>query len=211
MTLANKLTFFRIILAPVFFIVFFLPAFFPSWFTNGTEWTVLALWLIFIVSEITDLLDGMAARKRNEVSDFGKLLDPFADTLTQITCFLCFVIDGIFPAVLFLLVVYREFFILFIRNLMLKNGITMGARIGGKIKTVSYIIAGGSALLTVSIQRLSVLESLLPYFKIGALVIFSISVIISLVSFFDYLSVYGKAVKKACADSFDENKQKKQI
>ena len=203
MSLANKLTFFRIILSPVFFIVYFLPVYFPSWFTNGMEWTVPALWLIFIVSEITDLLDGIVARKRNEVSDFGKLLDPFADTLTQITCFLCFVIDGIFPAVLFLLVVYREFFILFIRNLMLKNGIAMGARLGGKIKTVTYIIAGGAALLTVSLQRLSVLEFLFPYFKIGALIIFIIAVAISLVSFFDYLSVYKKAIKKPCSESPD--------
>ena len=206
MSLANKLTFFRIILAPVFFIVYFLPAFFPSWFANGIGWTVPVLWLIFIVSEITDLLDGIAARKRNEVSDFGKLFDPFADTLTQITCFLCFVIDGIFPAILFLLVVYREFFILFIRNLMLKNGITMGARLGGKIKTVAYIIAGGAALLTASLQRLSVLEFLLPYFKIGALIIFIIAVAISVVSFFDYLSVYRKAAKKVRPESPDAKK-----
>jgi len=206
MSLANKLTFFRITLAPVFFIVYFLPVYFPSWFTNGARWTVPALWSIFIVSEITDLLDGMAARKRNEVSDFGKLLDPFADTLTQITCFLCFVIDGIFPAILFLLVVYREFFILFIRNLMLKNGITMGARMGGKIKTVTYIIAGGAALLTVSLQRLSVLEFLFPYFKNGALIIFVIAVVVSFVSFFDYLSVYRKAVKKTQSEFHDANR-----
>ena len=153
------------------------------------------LWLIFIVSEVTDLLDGIAARKLNEVSDFGKLFDPFADTLMQITCFLCFVIDGIFPAILFLLVIYREFGILFIRNIMLRNGIAMGARLAGKIKTVAYIIAGGAALLTVSLQRLSVMEFLLPFFKIGALIIFIISVGISLVSFFDYLLIYKKTVK----------------
>ena len=139
------------------------------------------------------MLDGMAARKRSEISDFGKLFDPFADTLMQITCFLCFVIDGIFPAILFLLVIYREFSILFIRNLMLRKGVAMGARLGGKIKTVAYIIAGGAALLTASIQRLSIFEFLFPYFKAGAIVIFIISVIISLVSFVDYLLIYRKA------------------
>jgi len=193
MNLANKLTFFRVILAPVFFIVYLLPVFFPSCFANGAPWTVPVLWLIFIVSEVTDLLDGMAARKRSEISDFGKLFDPFADTLMQITCFLCFVIDGIFPAILFLLVIYREFSILFIRNLMLRKGVAMGARLGGKIKTVAYIIAGGAALLTASIQRLSIFEFLFPYFKAGAIVIFIISVIISLVSFVDYLLIYRKA------------------
>jgi len=187
MSLANKLTLFRVILTPVFFIIYILP--------QKAIWTVPALILIYIVSEVTDLLDGIAARKLNETSDFGKLFDPFADTLMQITCFLCFVIDGIFPVILFLLVLYREFGILFIRNLMLKNGIAMGARLGGKIKTVSYIVAGGAALLTVSLQRLSIFEFLLPYFKTGTIIIFAISVIISIISFLDYLLVYMKAVK----------------
>jgi CDP-diacylglycerol--glycerol-3-phosphate 3-phosphatidyltransferase len=195
MNLANKLTFFRLILAPVFFIIYLLPEFIPSWFINGTGWTIPALWLIFIVCEVTDLLDGIAARKLNEISDFGKLFDPFADTLMQITCFLCFVIDGIFPAPLFLLVVYREFGILFIRNLMLKKGVTMAARLGGKIKTVAYIVAGCAALLAVSLQRLSIFESLHVFFKTGAAVIFFISVVISVVSFFDYLIIYRKADK----------------
>jgi CDP-diacylglycerol--glycerol-3-phosphate 3-phosphatidyltransferase len=184
MSLANKLTFFRIILAPVFFSVYL--------FAGTARWTVPALWIIFLVSEITDYFDGLAARKLKEVSDFGKFFDPFADTLMQITCFLCFVIDEIFPAILFLLVIYREFSILFLRNLMLKKGTAMGARMGGKIKTVAYIIASGTALLAVSFQRLSVHETLFPYLKTGALVIFIISVIIAVVSFFDYLLVYRK-------------------
>ena len=193
MSLANKFTLSRIVLAPVFFVIYLLPVFFPSWFPQNAAWTVPILWLLAIFCELTDMFDGMAARKHNEVSDFGKLFDPFADTLMQITCFLCFVIDGIFPVVLFLLVLYREFGILFIRNLMLKKGITMGARISGKVKTVTYIIAGAVALVAASIQRLAVFESLYPVFKTGALVIFIISVIISVVSFFDYLSAYRKA------------------
>ncbi|MDR2477961.1 MAG: CDP-diacylglycerol--glycerol-3-phosphate 3-phosphatidyltransferase [Treponema sp.] len=193
MTLADKLTFSRIVLAPVFFVVYLLPQWFPAWFSDGAFWTVPFLWAVFIVSEITDMLDGMAARRQKAVSDFGKLFDPFADTLMQITCFLCFVIDGIFPAILFLLVIYREFGILFLRNLMLKKGVAMGARISGKIKTLTYILAGGMALLTASIQRLAVAEYLLPVFKTAAFVTFCVSVIFSLVSFFDYLAVYRKA------------------
>jgi CDP-diacylglycerol--glycerol-3-phosphate 3-phosphatidyltransferase len=199
MNLANKLSFFRIILAPVFFAVYFSPRFFPVLFITGTYstnriiyCTVPILWLIFIVSEITDFFDGFVARKLNITSDFGKLLDPFADTLVQITCFLCFVIDGIFPAFLFLIVIYREFGILFLRNLMLKKGITLGARLGGKIKTVAYIVAAGAALLAVSIERLSILESYLHYFKTGSLIIFVISVFFAVVSFIDYLLIYQK-------------------
>jgi CDP-diacylglycerol--glycerol-3-phosphate 3-phosphatidyltransferase len=189
MSLANKLTFLRVILAPVFFFIYF----FPSWFANNAKWTVPVLWLIFIISEITDYLDGLAARKLNQTSDTGKFFDPFADTLMQITCFLCFVIDGILPAFLFLAVIYREFGILFIRNLMLNKGVTMGARMSGKIKTVSYIIALGAVLLTVSLQRLSLFEFIIPHLKTGSIVIFVVSVIISIISFVDYFLIYRKA------------------
>ncbi|MDR2952591.1 MAG: CDP-diacylglycerol--glycerol-3-phosphate 3-phosphatidyltransferase [Treponema sp.] len=197
MSLANKLTVSRLILAPLFFIVYFLPDYIPALSVNGSAWTVPLLWLIAIVSEFTDMFDGIAARKRGEISDFGKFFDPFADTIMQITCFLCFVIDGIFPAILYLLVVYREISILLLRILMMKKGIAMGARLGGKIKTVTYITAGGAALFTVSLERLAILKSLIPYFKIISLVIFIISIIFSLASFFDYLSVYRGTKKTA--------------
>jgi len=183
MSLANKITFSRIILAPVFFIIFLLP--------GKAVWTVPVLWFIFIISELSDMFDGIAARKRNEVSDFGKLFDPFADTFMQLTCFFCFVVDGIIPAVLFLLVIYREFSILFIRNLMLKKGITLGARMGGKVKTIFYILAEGAALLTDSFHRLSFFKDLIPTFKIVTLIIFIVSVIISIVSFIDYMIIFN--------------------
>jgi len=191
--LANMLTFLRIILAPVFLIIFFLPK-------DRSGVTIPVLWIIFIVSEITDYFDGLAARKLNLTSDFGKLFDPFADTIMQITCFLCFLIDGIWgggmiPVVLFLFAVYRELGILFIRNLMLRKGITLGARIGGKIKTVLYITAVGVTLLAVSFERLGFFGSLLPRIKAGALIVFFISIIAAVVSFIDYLVIYLKTAK----------------
>jgi CDP-diacylglycerol--glycerol-3-phosphate 3-phosphatidyltransferase len=192
MNLPNRLTLFRIILAPLFFTVYFLP-----WLTNKIVWTVPLLWIIFIVSEFTDLFDGMAARRLNQTSDFGKLFDPFADTLMQITCFLCFVIDNIIPAALFLVVLYREFGILLIRNYMLQKGITMGARISGKVKTVAYIAAAATALLCTSLRRLNIpaLEFLQPILGIAAIVIFAVSVLFSIVSFIDYVFVCRASVK----------------
>ena len=193
MNLANRLTLLRVILAPVFFTVYFLPA----QYRGNTVWTAALLWVIFIVSEITDMLDGMAARRLNQTSDFGKLFDPFADTLMQITCFLCFVIDGIIPAALFLVILYREFGILFIRNLMLKKGITMGARMSGKIKTVAYITAAVAVLLYATLCRLDIAESLQPVVKIAAIGVFAASVLCSILSFIDYVFVYRAAVKSA--------------
>ena len=192
MNIADKITLLRIILAPVFFIFYFLPAFFPAMFPYGSGWTVPVLWLVVVAAELTDMFDGKAARKYKIVSDFGKLFDPFADTILHVTCFLCFVMDGIFPAFLFLLVLYREFSILLVRNLMLRKGVAMGARLGGKIKTVTYVTAGAFAMLDMSLRRLEVLDFLIPWVKIVAIVIFVISVIFSLTSFYDYVSVYRK-------------------
>jgi len=202
MSLANNLTLLRIILAPVFFVIYLAPRFFPKLFENGLTWTIPVLWVVFIVSEITDYFDGLAARKLKQTTDFGKLFDPFADTLVQLTCFLCFIIDGVYPvngmipAVLFLIVIYREFSVLFLRNIMLKNGVTLAARMSGKIKTVIYIIAVGAALLAASIERLNILAAFLPFVKIGALVIFIISVFFAVLSFIDYSLIYKKTKKE---------------
>jgi len=145
MNLADRITLLRIILAPVFFTEYFLLKTFQKELVGYMVWLIALLWIIAIAAELTDMFDGMAARYYNQTSDFGKLFDPFADTLMQITAFLCFVIDGILPAFLFLVVLYREFGILLLRNLMLKKGITMGARISGKVKTVTYVIGGAIA------------------------------------------------------------------
>jgi CDP-diacylglycerol--glycerol-3-phosphate 3-phosphatidyltransferase len=195
MNLANKFTLLRIILAPVFFLVYFLPGFLPPHYTGGTAWTVALLWIIAVIAEFTDMFDGMAARRLNQSSDFGRLFDPFADTIMQTTAFLCFVIDGILPAALFLVVLYREFGILLIRNFMLQRGITMGARISGKIKTVAYITAAAAALLYNSLCRLDILEPLQPIVSIAAIAIFAVSVLFSVISFIDYALVCRAAVK----------------
>jgi len=198
MKAADKITTVRIVLAPAFFLLFCFNKF-PG---LTLIWQIPVLAVIFIVAQLTDLLDGMAARKLGEVSDFGKLFDPFADTVFQITVFFTFVMHGILPMAPFLLILYREFAILFIRNLMLRKGVSMGARIGGKIKTVVSIIAGAFAL------AVYYLEILAPYFKSAgfedlfsliylifsrsAVYIFILAVVISLVSFADYLRVFRK-------------------
>jgi len=206
MNLADRITLLRIILAPVFCAEYMLLKTFQNELGGHMVWLIILLWIIAIAAELTDMFDGMAARHYNESSDFGRLFDPFADTLMQVTGFFCFVIDGILPAYLFLVVLYREFGILFIRNLMLKKGITMGARMSGKVKTVTYIIAAAIALLYASIIRLSAclsaVELLQPVVKfayivkIAAIAVFSLSVLFSVLSFFDYLSVYVKTEKK---------------
>lgn len=194
---ADRLSALRVVLAPLFFIVYYLPVWNPAGFNAAfprfAAWSVPALWLIFIAAELTDMLDGMVARRRGEVSDFGRLFDPFADTLVQLTLFLCFVLEGILPALLFLPIIYREFGILFIRNLMLKKGTAMGARMGGKIKTVAYISACALALLAASLRRLDADARFVSAAGTAAAAVFAVSVVLAVVSFFDYLKVYRGA------------------
>ena len=194
MNLPDKLTLLRIILAPVFAVVYLLPVLLPQC-AGYAAWSVAPLWIIAVIAEFTDLFDGMAARRLNQCSDFGKLFDPFADTIMQISAFLCFVVDGILPAFLFLIVLYREFGILLLRNIMLQRGITMGARTSGKVKTVTYIIAAAIALLYTSLRRLDVFEPLQPILSIAAIAVFAISVLFSVISFIDYALVCRAAVK----------------
>ncbi|MDR1142925.1 MAG: CDP-alcohol phosphatidyltransferase family protein [Spirochaetaceae bacterium] len=205
MTPADKVTTLRIILAPVFFLLYNLHKLIPPFFSSPSVafWLVPVLWVIFTGAELTDMWDGMIARGRGEVSDFGKLYDPFADTIMQITLFFCFVWDNLLPVIPFLLILYREFGILFVRNLMLRRGISLGARIGGKIKTVTYIAAGALALAASSLERLSgAADSWVPWYNRfyllcarSAAVVFIIALVLALVSFGDYVKVYRAAVK----------------
>jgi CDP-diacylglycerol--glycerol-3-phosphate 3-phosphatidyltransferase len=184
MTVADKVTASRLVFAPCFFVVYLF---------NRAPWTVPALWALFCITELTDLIDGKVARNRNEVSDFGKLFDPFADTLVWLTFFLCFVADRILPAIIFLIILYREFAILFLRNLMLRKGIAMGARRGGKIKAFAYMFTGIAALLASSVGRLGIEGSFFGIFRAAALGCFALSALISLLSFADYAAVYKQA------------------
>jgi CDP-diacylglycerol--glycerol-3-phosphate 3-phosphatidyltransferase len=187
--LADTLSASRIVLAPIFFVAFFLPQWLP---VVALPRTVPVLWAVFVIAEMTDLFDGLAARKLNQVSDFGKLFDPFADTLVQLTCLLCFVLAGYFPVILYLIVIYREFAILFVRNLMLRKGVALGARLGGKLKTVCYIAACGLALLAESFRRLSVFSKAADMVAAAALAVFIAAVVLAVASFLDYVKVYRK-------------------
>ncbi|MDR0403628.1 MAG: CDP-diacylglycerol--glycerol-3-phosphate 3-phosphatidyltransferase [Treponema sp.] len=196
MKAADKLSALRIILAPVFFIIYFIPQWNPAGiaerFPGMSVWSVPVLWLIFAASAFSDMFDGMVARRRNEVSDFGKLFDPFTDTLAQLTYFLCFVLDGFFPALLYIVILYREFGILFLRNLMLKKGTAMGARVSGKIKTVAYISACALALLALGIRRTKFAGGFEALASTAALAVFVVSAALAVFSFVDYLSVYRR-------------------
>lgn len=130
MNLPNKLTLSRIVLTFVF--MFFL-------FSPGLPARYLAF-IIFIVASLTDLYDGRLARKKNLVTDFGKLIDPIADKILVLAAFLAFVEMKIIPAWMVVLVIAREFIITSLRLLAISKKTYLAATIGGKHKMVSQMV-----------------------------------------------------------------------
>ncbi|MBN1241983.1 MAG: CDP-diacylglycerol--glycerol-3-phosphate 3-phosphatidyltransferase [Spirochaetales bacterium] len=187
MTTADKLTASRIILAPVFFATFLA---YRSGYVPPIP-ALVALWLLFVYMEVSDLLDGLAARSSSTVSDFGKLFDPFADVLARLTYFLCFAIDGIMPVWILLLVLYREYSIMFLRMLLTRRGIAMGARPGGKAKAVVYMSAGLLSLAVVTFRAFPALPGL-GMAEMLTMVAYMLAAVLSVASFIDYIVQYRK-------------------
>lgn len=139
MNLANKLTIFRIILVPVMIIVTFFNI--PGEFL-GIPTTAWILNIIFIIASITDKLDGYIARSRNQITTFGKFLDPIADKILVITAMIILVEMGKVPAWIPTIIVFREFIVSGYRLVAVeKGGKVIAASIWGKLKTVTQMIA----------------------------------------------------------------------
>ena len=143
MNLANKLTIFRMILVPIFVIAGYLgimeiitgellglPSYF--WIMN----------IIFIIAAITDKLDGYIARSRNQVTTFGKFLDPLADKILVLSALVMLVEFGKIPAWIPVVVLSREFIVSGYRLIAVeKGGKVIAASIWGKLKTVTQMLA----------------------------------------------------------------------
>ena len=129
MNLPNKLTILRIILVPIMVII---PFFNIQGEVCGLPITYLLIDLIFIIAAITDKLDGYIARSRNQITTFGKFLDPIADKIEF----------GHLPAWIPIIVIFREFIVSGYRLVAVqKDGNVIAANVWGKLKTVTQMIA----------------------------------------------------------------------
>lgn len=124
----NGLTVFRIVLIPVFVVLYL-------WGTVATAWGALA---VFILASFTDQLDGYIARKKQLITDFGKLADPMADKALTLTAFVLLSINGPLPYfwIFTVLVAIREVGITVLREILRRRGTVVAASSGGKLKTV---------------------------------------------------------------------------
>ena len=139
MNLPNKLTIFRIILVPLMVIVPFLGLN-NEYF--GIPLQYLIIDFIFIVASITDKLDGYLARKNNQVTTFGKFLDPLADKILVLAAMVMLVEMNRLPAWIPIIVLAREFMISGYRLIAVeKGGKVIAASNWGQLKTVTQMIA----------------------------------------------------------------------
>lgn len=133
MTLATKITLIR---------VAFIPAYLVLMYLSGGQ-ANLYMWLalgVFILASITDYIDGHIARKHNQVSDFGKFLDPLADKLLTLAAMTMFCQWGTFPAWALMIVLTREFAVSGLRMVAGPKGKVIAAGKSGKFKTASSMI-----------------------------------------------------------------------
>lgn len=139
MNLPNKLTIFRIILVPIMVIIPFLGIQEEFLGIPVTYWLVD---LIFVIASITDKLDGYLARKNNQVTTFGKFLDPLADKILVLAAMVMLVEMAKLPAWIPIIVLAREFLVSGYRLIAVeKGGKVIAASNWGKLKTVTQMIA----------------------------------------------------------------------
>lgn len=139
MNLPNKLTIFRIILVPIMVIIPFLNI--EGRFLGiPIEWLIIDL--IFVIASVTDKLDGYLARKNNQVTTFGKFLDPLADKILVLAAMIMLVEMAKLPAWIPIIVLTREFIISGYRLVAVeKGGQVIAASKWGKLKTVTQMLA----------------------------------------------------------------------
>lgn len=184
MNIPNKLTVSRLIMAPLFFISFNLPLWVGP--ELGKISSILTI-VLLVCTEMTDLLDGIIARRFKLVTDLGKVMDPFADTFSRLTYFVCLTGYGLMPSWTFIIIMWREFFILFIRMLMMGKGKPVAANIWGKMKAVLYAVSGAAGVLYIALTRWFVDASWLSPIAAVLTVVFALAAFASAASLLTYV------------------------
>ena len=169
MTLASKITLVRVAFIPVYMVFMYLS----GGQTNVWMWIAFS---VFILASVTDFLDGYIARKYNQISDFGKFLDPLADKLLVAAALICFIELGRMPAWIVLIIISREFIISGFRLIASDNGVVIAASYWGKFKTVFQM-----AMIIVLICDFG------GFFGIIETALIWISLILTVVSLVDYI------------------------
>ena len=190
MNLPNKLTVLRIILVPIMVIIPFLgiDKLLPNSIIPLT-WIVIEA--IFIIASITDKLDGYIARSKNQITTFGKFLDPIADKILVLAAMIMLVEANRLPGWIPIIVLFREFIVSGYRLVAVeKNGNVIAASFWGKLKTVTQMIGLIIALIDVNAYGCFIngnLTGISLIINIASTVVITISVIATIFSGWEYL------------------------
>ena len=146
LNLPNALASLRILLAPLMFWIVLNPEFFTK---NGYHitWTYYFAALLFVLASVTDFFDGYIARKWNQSTMLGAILDPLADKMLTLAAFLALMVVGEASAWAIYIIIVRELFITGLRTMAISEGLSVKASWAGKIKTVFQMIAIGFLLM----------------------------------------------------------------
>ncbi|WP_026476069.1 CDP-diacylglycerol--glycerol-3-phosphate 3-phosphatidyltransferase [Alkaliphilus transvaalensis] len=177
MNLANKLTILRIMLVPIFMI----------FLLNKIPYGVTIAAVIFTFAAITDTLDGYIARKKNQITNFGKFMDPLADKLLVSAALISLVQMGKLSAWVVMIIIAREFTISILRAVAAAEGVVIAASWWGKAKTITQIVA----IIFILIDNF-------PFSYIGfpfASIMMYIAVIITVLSGVDYIRINQHILK----------------
>jgi len=179
LNLPNALAFFRILLAPL---MFFMLVNAPGIFTQiHISWINYFAALIFVIASVTDFFDDYIARRWDQKTKLGAILDPLADKMLILAAFLGLMMLGRASAWAVYLILVREFFITGFRVVMASDGVEVAASMAGKVKTVSQMFAVGFLLMSWP----------------GGELLLWIAVALTLYSGFEYIFAYVKAMKKS--------------
>ena len=186
MNLANKLTMLRIFLVPLFLVFIAI---------QGIPYGTFIATFIFIIASLTDQLDGYIARSRNQVTTFGKFMDPLADKLLVTAALISLVEMQVVPSWAAVIIIAREFAVSGLRTLAASEGKVIAASYWGKVKTVIQIIAILALLIKVSVASSEyftslvvgngLLETTLKYLPNAFLLVAVIATILSGVDYFN--------------------------
>ncbi|NGX28693.1 MAG: CDP-diacylglycerol--glycerol-3-phosphate 3-phosphatidyltransferase [Candidatus Anoxychlamydiales bacterium] len=191
MNIANYITLLRILIIPFFPLIYLKYNFFKI----PLFWMPIILLGILIFCEITDLVDGLWARWKNQVTDLGKVMDPMADSITHILVFFTFTQSWIdIPILLVFVFLYREFLISTLRTICALRGFSLAARRSGKIKTLLQAIV---AILIVVLMIPFIMGYIsLETLRVTSLILVSIAAIYSVISAVDYVYANRSYLKR---------------
>lgn len=184
MNTPNKLTVIRVILIPVFMALYLI---------EGMGTLTLAF-LVFLAAAITDHYDGKLARENNQVTTFGKLMDPIADKLLIFGALLCFMQRGTghINSWIIMVILLREFLVTGVRMLAMGENNVIAASIWGKAKTVSQFVLVIAVMvfefITMCFEFMPFSTEIIAYIMdILTYIMVAVSVILTIFSGFDYV------------------------